>query len=129
MDQEWRHAMGEGALLIVVGMAVVFAALIILMVAIMILNRLFPDKGKKTEGPALVDGILSEESDREKVAVLAVALVKAMDMDKEREVIPEQRTTNAVGGSGEPSRWAASGREEAMRSRRKAGRQWGRRSD
>ena len=110
-----------------VGMVVVFAALFILMVAIMILNRLFPDKGKKTEGPALVDGILSEESDREKVAVLAVALVKAMD--KEREVIPEQRTVNAVGGSGEPSRWAASGREQAMRSRRKAGRQWGRRSD
>ena len=114
-----------------VGMAVVFAALVILMVAIMILNRLFPDKGKKTEGPALVDGILSEESDREKVAVLAVALVKAMDMEREREreVIPEQRTVNAVGGSGEPSRWAASGREQAMRSRRKAGRQWGRRSD
>jgi Na+-transporting methylmalonyl-CoA/oxaloacetate decarboxylase gamma subunit len=129
MSEERLHALGEGALLVVVGMAVVFAALIILMVAIMILNRLFPDKGKKTEGPALVDGILSEESDREKVAVLAVALVKAMDMDKEREVIPEQRTVNAVGGSGEPSRWAASGREQAMRSRRKAGRQWGRRSD
>jgi Na+-transporting methylmalonyl-CoA/oxaloacetate decarboxylase gamma subunit len=127
MSEERLHALGEGALLVVVGMAVVFAALIILMVAIMILNRLFPDKGKKTEGPALVDGILSEESDREKVAVLAVALVKAMDMD--REVIPEQRTVNAVGGSGEPSRWAASGREQAMRSRRKAGRQWGRRSD
>ena len=121
--------LAEAALLIGVGMAVVFAALVILMVAIMIINRLFPDKGKKTEGPALVDGILSEESDREKVAVLAVALVKAMDMDKEREVIPEQRTVNAVGGSGEPSRWAASGREQAMRSRRKAGRQWGRRSD
>ena len=125
MSEERLHALGEGALLVVV----VFAALFILMVAIMILNRLFPDKGKKTEGPALVDGILSEESDREKVAVLAVALVKAMDMDKEREVIPEQRTVNAVGGSGEPSRWAASGREQAMRSRRKAGRQWGRRSD
>ena len=129
MSAERLHALGEGALLIVVGMAVVFAALIILMVAIMILNRLFPDKGKKTEGPALVDGILSEESDRERVAVLAVALVKAMDMDKEREVIPEQRTTSALGPSGEPSRWAASGREQAMRSRGKAGRQWGRRSD
>jgi Na+-transporting methylmalonyl-CoA/oxaloacetate decarboxylase gamma subunit len=129
MSEERLHALGEGALLVVVGMVVVFAALFILMVAIMILNRLFPDKGKKTEGPALVDGILSDESDREKVAVLAVALVKAMDMDKEREVIPEQRTVNAVGGSGEPSRWAASGREQAMRSRRKAGRQWGRRSD
>jgi Na+-transporting methylmalonyl-CoA/oxaloacetate decarboxylase gamma subunit len=119
--------LAEAALLVVVGMAVVFAALFILMVAIMILNRLFPDKGKKTEGPALVDGILSEESDREKVAVLAVALAKAME--KETEVIPEQRTTSALGPSGEPSRWAASGREQAMRSRGKAGRQWGRRSD
>ena len=127
MSEERLHALGEGALLVVVGMAVVFAALFILMVAIMILNRLFPDKGKKTEGPALVDGILSEESDREKVAVLAVALAKAME--RETEVIPEQRTTSALGPSGEPSRWAASGREQAMRSRGKAGRQWGRRSD
>ena len=119
--------LAEAALLVVVGMAVVFAALFILMVAIMILNRLFPDKGKKTEGPALVDGILSEESDREKVAVLAVALAKAME--RETEVVPEQRTTSALGPSGEPSRWAASGREQAMRSRGKAGRQWGRRSD
>ncbi len=49
--------MGEGALLIVVGMLVVFAALVILMVAIMIMNRLFPDKGKKSEGPASVEAI------------------------------------------------------------------------
>jgi len=127
MDQEWRHAMGEGALLIVVGMVVVFAALIILMVAIMIMNRLFPDKGKKTEGPALAEAIMSEQSEKERVAVLAVALAKAME--RETEVIPEQRTTSALGPSGEPSRWAASGREQAMRSRGKAGRQWGRRSD
>ena len=110
-----------------VGMLVVFAALFTLMVAIMIMNRLFPDKGKKTEVPALAEAILSEQSDRERVAVLAVALAKAME--KEREVIPEQRTMNAVGPSGEPSRWAASGREQAMRSRGRAGRQWGRRSD
>lgn len=125
MSEERLHALGEGALLIVVGMLVVFAALFILMVAIMIMNRLFPDKVKKTEGPALAEAILSEQSDRERVAVLAVALAKAM----EREVIPEQRTMNAVGPSGEPSRWAASGREQVMRSRGRAGRQWGRRSD
>jgi sodium pump decarboxylase gamma subunit len=127
MSEERLHALGEGALLIVVGMLVVFAALFILMVAIMIMNRLFPDKVKKTDGPALAEAILSERSDRERVAVLAVALAKAME--KEREVIPEQRATSAVGPSGEPSRWAASGREQAMRSRGKAGRQWGRRSD
>jgi sodium pump decarboxylase gamma subunit len=127
MSEERLHALGEGALLVVVGMAVVFAALIILMVAIMILNRLFPDKGKKTEGPALAEAIMSEQSEKERVAVLAVALAAAME--KEREVIPEQGTTSALGPSGEPSRWAASGREQAMRSRGKAGRQWGRRSD
>ena len=127
MDADRIEALKEGALLIVVGMAVVFAALFILMVAIMIMNRLFPDKGKKTEGPALAEAIMSEQSDRERVAVLAVALAKSME--RETEVIPEQRTISALGPSGEPSRWAASGREQAMRSRRKAGRQWGRRSD
>ena len=127
MDADRIEALKEGALLIVVGMTVVFAALFILMVAIMIMNRLFPDKGKKTEGPALAEAIMSEQSDRERVAVLAVALAKAME--RETEVIPEQRTTSALGPSGEPSRWAASGREQAMRSRGKAGRQWGRRSD
>jgi Na+-transporting methylmalonyl-CoA/oxaloacetate decarboxylase gamma subunit len=119
--------LAEAAILVVVGMAVVFAALVILMVAIMILNRLFPDRDKRTEGLVLAEAIVSEESEREIVAALAVAVAKAME--KEREVISEQRTMNAVGWSGEPSRWAVSGREQAMRSRRKAGRQWGRRSD
>jgi len=123
---DWEK-LGEAALLIGVGMAVVFSALLILMVCIMIMNRLFPDKGKKAEGPAVLEAIETERSGRERVAVLAVALAKAMD--KEREVILEQRTMNAVGPSGEPSRWAVSGREQAMRSRGKAGRQWGRRSD
>jgi Na+-transporting methylmalonyl-CoA/oxaloacetate decarboxylase gamma subunit len=119
--------LAEAAILVVVGMAVVFAALVILMVAIMILNRLFPDRDKRTEGLVLAEAIVSEESEREIVAALAVAVAKAME--KEREVISEQRPMNAVGWSGEPSRWAVSGREQAMRSRRKAGRQWGRRSD
>ena len=123
---DWEQ-LGEAALLIVVGMLVVFAALVILMVAIMILNRLFPDKGKKTEGPALLESVGTGESERERVAVLAVALAKAMERDQ--EVIPEQRVMSATGWAGEPSRWAASGREQAMRSRGKAGRQWGRRSD
>jgi Na+-transporting methylmalonyl-CoA/oxaloacetate decarboxylase gamma subunit len=123
---DWEQ-LGEAALLVGVGMAVVFAALVILMVAIMIMNRLFPDKGKKTEGPALLESVGTGESERERVAVMAVAVAKTME--KEGEIIPQQRTMNAVGWSGEPSRWAASGREQVMRSRGKAGRQWGRRSD
>jgi sodium pump decarboxylase gamma subunit len=127
MDAEWREAMGEGALLIVVGMLVVFAALVILVVSIMIMNRLFPDKGKKAEAPPSPESMVSGTSERERVAALAVAVVKAME--NEREVVPEQRTISVAGPSGEASRWAASGREQAMRSRGKAGRQWGRRSD
>jgi sodium pump decarboxylase gamma subunit len=127
MNAEWREAMGEGALLIVVGMLVVFAALVILVVSIMIMNRLFPDKGKKAEAPPSPESMVSGTSEREKVAALAVAVVKAME--KQNGDIQEQRTISAVGPSGETSRWAASGREQAMRSRGKAGRQWGRRSD
>ena len=127
MDAEWREAMGEGALLIVVGMLVVFAALVILVVSIMIMNRLFPDKGKKAEAPPSAESVVSGISEREKVAALAVAVVKAME--KQNGDIPQQSAANPVGWSGETSRWAASGREQAMRSRGKAGRQWGRRSD
>ena len=121
------EALKEGALLIVVGMVVVFVALLILVISIMIMNRLFPDKGKKSEGPASVEAVAAESSEKEKVAVLAVAVAKAMERDG--GVTPRMSAANPVGWSGETSRWAASGREEAMRSRGKAGRQWGRRSD
>ena len=108
-------------------MAVVFAALVTLTVAIMTINWLALAKAKKVEDPALLEGIETEKSERARVAVLAVALAKAMD--KEREVIPEQGMMKATACLGEPSRWVVSGREQAMRSRGKAGRQWGRRSD
>jgi Na+-transporting methylmalonyl-CoA/oxaloacetate decarboxylase gamma subunit len=119
--------LAEAALLILIGMAVVFAALVILMVAIMIINRLAPDRAKKAEGPVLLEAIQSEDSEKGRIAAMAVALAKAMERDQ--EVISEQRMMGVVGLAGEPSRWAASGREQAMRSRGKAGRQWGRRSD
>jgi sodium pump decarboxylase gamma subunit len=117
----------DAVILIVIGMAVVFAALIILMVAIMLLNRLFPDKGKKTEEPTLVEAIVPEESEREKVAALAVALAMAIEQSEtawEKQIDLGDRAPLV-----EASRWAVAGRESAMRSRQKAGRQWGRRSD
>jgi len=119
--------LGEASTLIGVGMAVVFAALVILMTAIMIINRLAPDKGKKAGGPVLPEAIESEDSRRGRIAALAVAVAKAMQ--REKEIVPEQRTMGTVGWTGGPSsRWAVSGREQAMLSRGKAGRQWGRRS-
>jgi Na+-transporting methylmalonyl-CoA/oxaloacetate decarboxylase gamma subunit len=121
-----REQLIEAATLIGVGMAVVFAALVILMTAIMIINRLAPEKGKKAGGPVLPEAIESEDSERGRIAALAVAVAKAMQ--REKEIVPEQRTMGTVGWTGEPSRWAVSGREQAMLSRGKAGRQWGRRS-
>ena len=121
------EALGEGALLIGVGMLVVFVALTILVMAIMIMNRLFPEKAKKAEEPPVLEAIETERSERERVAALAVAVAKAME--KESEYALQQGVVGPGGWSGEPSRWAASGREQVMRSRGKAGRQWGRRSD
>jgi Na+-transporting methylmalonyl-CoA/oxaloacetate decarboxylase gamma subunit len=127
MEQTLGEKLIEAVILIGVGMAVVFAALAILMVAIMIINRLAPDRAQKAEGPVLLEAVQPEDSEKGRIAAVAVALAKAMERDQ--EVIPEQRVMSATGWAGEPSRWAASGREQAMRSRGKAGRQWGRRSD
>ncbi len=127
MDEALGERLVEAAMLIGVGMGVVFSALVILMVSIMIINRLAPEKGKKAGGPVLLEAIEAEHSERGRIAALAVAVAKAMQ--RERESIPEQRTIGTVGWTGEPSRWAVSGREQAMLSRGKAGRQWGRRSN
>jgi Na+-transporting methylmalonyl-CoA/oxaloacetate decarboxylase gamma subunit len=123
---DWEQ-LGEAGTLIGVGMAVVFAALLILMVAIMIVNRLAPERARKAQGSTVLEGIAAEESEREKVAVVAVALSRAME--RETECAPQQGAISPAGSAGEPSRWAQAGREQVMRSRGKAGRQWGRRSD
>ena len=110
----------DAVILIVIGMAVVFAALIILMVAIMLLNGLFPDKGKKTEEPTVAEAIAPAESEREKVAALAVAL--AMAMEQSETARKKQIDLGDRAPLVEVSRWAVAGRESAMRSRQKAGR-------
>ncbi len=103
----------EASILVVVGMAVVFAALATLMVAIMTLNRLAPEKAKKAAAPVEPSG--AEASEKEKVAVIAVALALAKEQ-------------SGISGTGETvrpveaSRWAIAGRERVMRSREKAGR-------
>lgn len=116
----------DGLILIVIGMLVVFAGLIILMVAIMVLNRLLPDREREKDEPA-PEAILREESEREKVAVLAVALAMAMN---ESEAVSKEQGNRQVEvvlvGDG---RWAAAGRQRTMYSRQKAGRQWAGRSN
>ncbi len=108
------HDVAEASILIVIGMAVVFAALTILMVAIMILNRLAPEKAQKAVAPVELSG--AEASEKEKVAVMAVALALA----KEQTSVGE--TGEVAARPAEASRWAIAGRERVMRSREKAGR-------
>lgn len=123
---DWEQ-LGEAGTLIGVGMAVVFFALVTLMVAVMIVNRLAPERARKAEGPTVLGAIEIEESERERVAAVAVAVARAME--GETEGAAQRAAMGPVGTAGEPSRWALAGRDQLMRSRGKAGRQWGRRSD
>lgn len=125
MEDALGERLVEAVTLIGVGMAVVFTALVMLMVSIVIINRLAPKKGKKAGGPVLLEAIQSDGSERGRIAALAVAVTRAM----ERERTPEQGVMSTAGWTGEPNRWAVSGREQAMLSRGKAGRQWGRLSN
>jgi Na+-transporting methylmalonyl-CoA/oxaloacetate decarboxylase gamma subunit len=107
------HDVAEASILVVVGMAVVFAALAILMVAIMILNRLAPEKAQKAVAPVELSG--AEASEKQRVAAIAVALALAKEQSGEGETGETARPVEA-------SRWAIAGRERVMRSREKAGR-------
>lgn len=127
MEQTLTEKLAEAATLLGVGMAVVFSALVILMLAIVIINRLAPERARKTDAPVVLEEVETGALDRGKIAVLAVALAKAME--EEQEVTRTQPMVGPPGAAGEPSRWAVSGREQVMRSRGKVGRQWGRRSD
>ncbi len=119
-----RESLVEAAILVLVGMAVVFAALVILMLAIMIVSRLTPEKARK--GEAQHPAFETDVPGNEKIAAIAVALARHMEDSKARA---EDNEIDVVLRSGEAGRWLTFGREQAMRSRRKVGRQWGRRSD
>ena len=117
-----RGQLGEAALLIVVGMAVVMTALLILMLAIMLMTRLFP--GEKANGDReMIKVMEGVEPTKQSIAAIAVAMALAMK---------EQETRNISGHGESPvsrpvaSRWSAAGRERLMGSRRKTEHKWGR---
>jgi len=98
-------------------------ALTILMLAIMLLTRLFPGKNGAIEMPKVMEG---DEPTKESVAAIAVAVALAM----------EEQTAGSIRGHGESpvsrptaSRWSAAGRERLMGSRRRTEHKWGRRSE
>lgn len=127
MEDALGEKLVEAVTLIGVGMAVVFVALAVLQLSIIAINRLAPERVKKAGGPVLLEAVQSEGSERGRIAALAVAVARAMQ--RENEATPGQGWMSTGGRTGEPSRWVVSGREQAMLSRGKAGRQWGRRSN
>lgn len=114
--------MGDAATIAVVGVVVVMAALTILMMAIMVINRLVPgNKGAKTS--AVPEDLEGESCEKESVAAIALAVALAM---VDNEATLNGRGTQSTAPGHEVSRWASAGRERLMRSRRKTGRKWGR---
>jgi len=121
----------EAAILTVVGVLVVFVALIALMVTIVLLSRFA--SGKAAEARVVAPSIVEEAvqgveekqpgPDNETVAAIAVSLARAMTDTAARQ------TKREMGWTAQPataSPWARAGREELMRSRRKVGHRWGR---
>jgi Na+-transporting methylmalonyl-CoA/oxaloacetate decarboxylase gamma subunit len=116
-----REQLGDGALIAVVGVAVVMTALTILMLAIMLLTRLFP--GKKDSGEQEMTRLMEgDEPTKESIAAIAVAMALAM---KEQEAgnISGRRESPVSGPVA--SRWSAAGRERLMGSRRNTEHKWG----
>ena len=116
--------MKDAAIIAVLGVAVVMAALTALMIAIMLITRLAPG-GKDAKTKSALTEQQDESPEKESVAVIALAL--ALAMQRQNAAPPGH---SAPAGAPEPSvsRWASAGREQLMRSRRKAGRTWGRSS-
>jgi Na+-transporting methylmalonyl-CoA/oxaloacetate decarboxylase gamma subunit len=102
-------------------MATVMTALFILMLAIMLMTRLFP--GKKPNGEKEMTKVMEgDEPTKESIAAIAAAVALAME---------EQEAGNIRGHGESPvsglvaSRWAAIGRERLMGSRRMTEHKWG----
>jgi hypothetical protein len=100
---------------------VVMVSLTVLMLAIMVMTRLFP--GKKGSGEEeMIKVMEGDEPTKKRIAAIAVAMALAMK---------EQEASNISGHGESPvsgpvaSRWSAAGRERLMASRRKTEHKWG----
>jgi Na+-transporting methylmalonyl-CoA/oxaloacetate decarboxylase gamma subunit len=116
-----REQLVDAAVIAAVGVTVVMTALAILMVAIMVLTRLFP--GKKDNGEREMTKVMEgDEPTKESIAAIAVAVALAMK---------EQEAGNIRGHGESPvsgpvaSRWSVAGRERLMGSRRNTEHKWG----
>ena len=118
----------EAAILTVVGILVVFVALVSLMVAIIVLSRLTSRKetarveAPPVEVPDMPSGQQGPVTSKETVAAIAVSLARTM---AETETVRPRRQEGPMRPEAVSRKWASAGREELMRSRRKVGHRWG----
>ena len=110
-----REQLADGALLILVGMAVVMTALIILMLAVMVMTRLFP--GKDISGDRELSKA-TEASQPTKQTVAAIAVAVALAMKEQEAGNTSGHDDSSISGP-VASRWSAAGRERLMASRGK----------
>lgn len=115
----------EAAMLALIGAVVVFTGLAILMLAIMVLSRL-TSGNKKNKEMVTARIVQGHGPGKESVAAIAVGLTLLME-EHEAASASEHGKAPAPGLMSSP--WAAAGREQLMRYRRKAGHQWGSRSE
>jgi Na+-transporting methylmalonyl-CoA/oxaloacetate decarboxylase gamma subunit len=117
--------LAKAAILTVIGMVVVFVGLIILMLAIMVLQKVA--SGKKT-GVEIRQAVSktgeSEHPSKASIAAMAVGLAWLME-ESEAASARGQEAMAPVHGAGEGP-WTIAGREQQMRSRGKVVHQWGR---
>ncbi|MFQ5924727.1 MAG: OadG family protein [Dehalococcoidia bacterium] len=113
----------DGAVLAGMGVTIVFATLVILMAVILLMGRVFPEKGPGPFPPAEgTESVVSEEGEGppegEVVAAIALALSLAQPESGRlglRMGAPSARRTNL---------WAIYGRQQIMDSRGRARQQW-----
>ncbi len=125
------EAVLDSALLVVVGMAVVFTGLFILMVSAIVVVRLSQRNNNGAGREPATEVCRSDDPGEPGGATIAaVAVALALSMQRDR-LAPSEGLMGTVPPSGTAagSTWAAAGREQQMRSRGKVGHKWGRRSE
>jgi Na+-transporting methylmalonyl-CoA/oxaloacetate decarboxylase gamma subunit len=125
-----NDALRDSAVLVLMGMAVVFTGLFTLMVAATVLVRFSRRNNTGTGGQTTAEVFRSTEpgeTDGATIAAMAVALALSVRKDG---MAPLAGAAGGLAPSvGPVSIWAAAGKEQQMRSRGKVGHKWGRRSE
>jgi Na+-transporting methylmalonyl-CoA/oxaloacetate decarboxylase gamma subunit len=125
-----NDALRDSAVLVLMGMAVVFIGLLTLMVAATVLVR-FSRRNNTGAGRQMTAEVVrsTELGDTDGATIAAMTVALALSL-RQNGIAP---LAGAAGGFapsvGPVSTWAAAGREQQMRSRGKVGHKWGRRSE